>query len=147
MRCSGYTIGYCHLRQDQRLFRLDRILQVELRDETFTRPATFNTLQEVERALASVPKAWQVEVRLETTIAEAQYLVHSSKAQLEEVTDGVMLRCQTENLQEMSCILAGLGVPFVIHHPPELRVVLREYALMLAGYAEQVEEASSSQAW
>jgi predicted DNA-binding transcriptional regulator YafY len=30
-----YTIGYCHLRQDQRLFRLDRILHIEVTSETF----------------------------------------------------------------------------------------------------------------
>ena len=28
-----YTIGYCHLRQGQRLFRLDRIVQVTLLNE------------------------------------------------------------------------------------------------------------------
>src|SRR5262249_39517910 len=33
-----YTIGYCHLRQDQRLFRLDRIAAIEMMSETFTPP-------------------------------------------------------------------------------------------------------------
>jgi predicted DNA-binding transcriptional regulator YafY len=30
-----YTIGYCDLRQEQRLFRLDRIVQIEITAETF----------------------------------------------------------------------------------------------------------------
>ena len=37
-----YTIGYCHLRQDLRIFRLDRVLSVEPREESFTRPPGFD---------------------------------------------------------------------------------------------------------
>src|SRR5260370_24762963 len=44
-----YTIGYCHLRQGQRLFRLDRISQLILLDETFTCPPDFDTLDAAER--------------------------------------------------------------------------------------------------
>jgi predicted DNA-binding transcriptional regulator YafY len=66
-----YTIGYCHLRKAQRLLRLDRILRVEKTDERFLRPANFEALAAVQRALASVPRAWQVEVWLEATLEEA----------------------------------------------------------------------------
>ena len=37
-------------------------------------------------------------------------------------------------------LLAGLGIPFIIHHPPELRTVFRHYALVMMSYAEQTEE-------
>src|SRR5258708_24799099 len=60
-----YTIGYCHLRQEQRLFRLDRIQQVEVTSETFSPPVNFDALEAVQRALASVPRVWQIEVWLE----------------------------------------------------------------------------------
>ena len=40
-----YSIGYCHLRHDLRIFRLDRVLHVEPRDESFTRPSGFDALE------------------------------------------------------------------------------------------------------
>ena len=73
-------LGYCHLRQGQRLFRLDRIQQIEVTGETFSRPAEFHALEAVQHALASVPRVWQVEVWLETTLEEAQRRVHAGLA-------------------------------------------------------------------
>ena len=32
-----YTVGYCHLRQDLRMFRLDRVLQTKLLEDAFRR--------------------------------------------------------------------------------------------------------------
>ena len=36
-----YTIGYCHLREGQRLFRLDRITQIQMTSETFQHGSIF----------------------------------------------------------------------------------------------------------
>ena len=70
-----YTIGYCHLRQGLRVFRLDRVLQVEPLEETFTRPPTFNTLEYLRNSIARTPGTWQVEVLLEMTWEEAEHQV------------------------------------------------------------------------
>lgn len=134
-----YTIGYCHLRQDQRLLRLDRILQVEITDERFLRPAHFEALAAVQRALASVPRVWQVEVWLETTWEEAQRTIPLSRGHFAEQKNGVLLRSEVEDLPWMARLLAGLGIPFIIHSPPELRTVFRDYACVLMSYAEQTE--------
>jgi predicted DNA-binding transcriptional regulator YafY len=141
-----YTIGYCHLRKAQRLLRLDRILQVEITDEIFLRPANFNALAAVQRALASVPRVWQVEVWLETTLEEAQHKTLLSKGHFEEQNDGVLIRCEVEDLPWMARLLAGLGMRFIIHHPPELRTVFRQYALVMMSYAGQTEKAHNGSA-
>jgi predicted DNA-binding transcriptional regulator YafY len=134
-----YTIGYCHLRQGQRLFRLDRIQQVEVTSETFSPPVNFDALEAVQRTLASVPRVWQIEVWLETTLEEVQRQTRFPKALFEEADNGVILRVDVEDLPWMARFLAGLGVPLIIHHPPELRTVLRHYALTMANYAERTE--------
>jgi predicted DNA-binding transcriptional regulator YafY len=136
-----YTIGYCHLRQGQRLLRLDRIQRIERTDEIFLRPANFEVLSAVQRALASVPRAWQVEVWLQTTLEEAQRKTPLSKGHFEEQNHGVLVRSEVEDLPWMARLLAGLGIPFIIHHPPELRTVFRQYASLMMSYAEQTEEA------
>ena len=132
-------LGYCHLRQGQRLFRLDRIQQIEVTGETFSRPAEFHALEAVQHALASVPRVWQVEVWLETTLEEAQRQTRLSHAYFEKAHTGVLMRGDVEDLQWMALFLAGLGIPLIIHRPAELRVVLRQYALTLVGYAEHIE--------
>jgi predicted DNA-binding transcriptional regulator YafY len=130
-----YTIGYCHLRQDQRLFRLDRITDIEMTGETFFLPTNFRALEEVQRALASVKRQWRIEVWLQTTLQEAQRQLRSANARFEEKDSGVLFRVEVADLPWMARLLAGLGLPFRIHHPPELRDVVREYAETLAGYA------------
>lgn len=135
-----YTIGYCHLRKGQRLFRLDRIIHLEMTGETFPPKTNFPALQAVHQALASVPREWQVEVWLQTTLEEAQKQMHIPQAFFEEKNEGVLFRVEVEDLPWVARLLAGLGIPFIIHHPAELREVVRQYALALAGYAQQPEK-------
>ncbi|HEY7419550.1 MAG TPA: WYL domain-containing protein, partial [Ktedonobacteraceae bacterium] len=132
-----YTIGYCHLRQGQRLFRLDRILQATILNEMFSLPSDFQALAAVQQALASVPRAWQIEVWLGTTLEEIQRQTHLANAYFTEVDGGVLLRGDVADLPWAARFLAGLGVTLVIHHPPELRAVLHQYALDLVDYAER----------
>ncbi|HEX2914134.1 MAG TPA: YafY family protein [Chloroflexia bacterium] len=134
-----YTVGYCHLRQGQRLFRLDRIVQVEGLEGTFVPPADFNALAEVQRALATVPSVWQVEVWLETSLEEAQRQLQISEPYFEVGDNGVILRGETEELDWIESHLAMLTVPFIIRSPAELRNLLRQRAIRLAGYAERSE--------
>jgi predicted DNA-binding transcriptional regulator YafY len=127
-----YTIGHCHLRRGQRLFRLDRILEIEPNGETFSRPAAFDALAAVHHALATVPKAYRFEVWLDTSLEVVRWWAHVASMHFEEQDGGVVLRGEIDDLSWIAPRLAGLGVPLVIREPPELRAVLRDYALALA---------------
>src|SRR5947209_13019626 len=63
-----YLVGYCHLRGAIRIFRLDRIVQLQPSEERFTRPERFDSLGYAIQAFAAIPDRWLVEVLLETTI-------------------------------------------------------------------------------
>jgi predicted DNA-binding transcriptional regulator YafY len=134
-----YTIGYCHLREGQRLFRVDRIAHIQMTSETFPQRLNFGALEAVSRALASVPRVWQVEVWLETTLEEALQQTRQPRACFEEANGGVLLRVDVEDLPWMARLLASLGVPFIVHRPRELCDVVREYARTLVSYAERSE--------
>lgn len=56
----------------------------------------------------------------------------------EEKSSGVLLRGEVEDLSWVAQKLAGLGMPFIIHRPQELRVVMSQYAQKLANYAQQI---------
>jgi predicted DNA-binding transcriptional regulator YafY len=129
---AWYTIGYCHLRQDQRTFRLDRIVQIEPTEAHFARPEDFDALATVRQSIASIPNTWQLEVWLSTTAAHAQLLTSLPPTSFTAADDGVMLRSEIADLHAAAQDLASLGVRFVIHNPPELRTHLRRYALDLA---------------
>lgn len=131
-----YATGYCHLRRGQRLFRLDRILVVEPREERFERPVAFDALAEVERSIASRPGEWAIEVLLQTTIEEAREAVSPVVALLSETPDGVLLHGNTSDLPWMARYLAGLCFPLSVRQPSELRAALRDHAIKVAGFAE-----------
>jgi len=121
-------VGYCHLREDLRVFRLDRVLHAEMGQDGYTRPTDFDCLAYVTRSIALTPAGWLVDVLLETTLEEAQHMVPPALATLEQAPNGVVLRCYTNNLDWIAHLLAGLDCPLVIRQPAELREALQRLA-------------------
>jgi predicted DNA-binding transcriptional regulator YafY len=46
---SWHVIGYCHLRQDVRIFKLDRVRRLSLLESRFTAPAAFDLVEFLNR--------------------------------------------------------------------------------------------------
>jgi len=135
-----YTFGYCHLRQARRLFRLDRVISVEVLDRAFELPSGFDTPEGVLEALAAMREdSWSVEVLLETTIGEARGQLPKMGVSLEETLEGVVMRSSTSDLAWMSRVLAGLSFPFVVREPSELREALQRLAAEIVALAERAE--------
>src|SRR6185369_16687987 len=67
-----YVVGYCHLRQDLRSFRLDRITQIRLINVNFERPNQFDPLAYIMQAIATLPRKFAFELLLKTDIDTAQ---------------------------------------------------------------------------
>jgi predicted DNA-binding transcriptional regulator YafY len=131
-----YTAGYCHLRQDLRTFRLDRILALEQRDQYFERPESFDVLQHVLNSLTSWKESEQVEVLLHTTMEHAQQLTSHLMGTLEQFEDGIIFRRAPYQLEWVALFFMSLDIPAEILQPPALRDMLRSMAaraLQLAG--------------
>lgn len=117
-----YAAGYCRLRRDVRVFRLDRVLDADVVAETFEPPEGFDTLGHVLRSLAMAPGAWEVEVLLHAPIEEARVRVPSALAVLEPAPGGgTVLRCRVQQLGWVAHFLLGLGWPMEVRRPAELR--------------------------
>ena len=123
-----HLFGWCHLRKGPRLFRLDRVLDVEMLEEVFERPAGLDGPEEILETLVNTLGSWEIEVLLETSMEYAREQVPRIVASLEQVEDGVLMRCSVESLDGMARFLAGLFCPFVVRRPPELREALKEHA-------------------
>jgi predicted DNA-binding transcriptional regulator YafY len=115
-----YTVGYCHLRQATRVFRLDRIERIERLETAFRPPPTFDILDYLLTSFEAIADQWNVEVLLNLPLEEAHRRIPRTYATLVQDGDQVRLRSSVGDLHEMARILIGLGCTVTILQPPEL---------------------------
>ena len=135
-----YVVGYCHLRLNVRVFRLDRIQRVEVKKEIFTRPADFHILDAVLQSFVAIPDTWNIEVLLKMSLEEARRKVPLTLATLtlEQQTQGVVLSASIDNLDWMARFLVNLGCSFVVRHPTELKTALQSLAQEITCLAQEI---------
>lgn len=122
---AWYTVGYCHLRGDVRVFRIDRVAHVEPTDIPFVRPDDFDPLAHVQRSLALLPARWSVAIALEASPAEVERWVAPLFAVVTEENGAVLMRCTVTDIDWFARELVNLPFAFRVHAPPELLDALR----------------------
>ncbi|WP_242614490.1 helix-turn-helix transcriptional regulator [Actinomadura roseirufa] len=132
-----YVTGHDHRSGEVRTFRVDRVVSAEPGTDRYEIPDDADPVQHVTRSLARVPYAHEVEVLLETTLAEARRRVPASTATLTGHDGAVLMTTRAQHLDGMARMLAGLGHPFVVHRPDELRDHLRALARTLEAQADR----------
>ena len=117
-----YLGGYCCLRQDYRSFRLDRIQQVQILSETFEKAENFDFEAYVKEQFNT--SGMHMEVEFQGELSAVQQKIPTLYGTLTETPTGVLLQEQYDDVESMARYLMSLNLPFVIHHPPELREAL-----------------------
>ncbi|ETK37542.1 helix-turn-helix transcriptional regulator [Microbispora sp. ATCC PTA-5024] len=130
-----YLTGHDHRSGEVRTFRVDRVSGAVPTGEEFPEPDGFDPVGHVLESLAGVPYRYEVEVVLETTLAEARRRIPPSVATLSGSDGEVRVVARAERLDGMARMLAGLGWPFTIVRPGELRGEVRALARRLLGEA------------
>jgi predicted DNA-binding transcriptional regulator YafY len=134
---SWYVVGYCHLRRGMRMFRLDRVRGVELRDERFEPPAGFDGLGFALRSLATLPGRWEVEVDLARPVEEIRRWMPPTLGVIEAAANGgTTLRGRSDDLDRLARELLAFRCRFVVRRPAELRAELRRLAAEIGEMAE-----------
>jgi len=127
-----YCLGYCHLRQDIRSFRVDRILKLEVLAQNFEIPTNFD----LEAYVASQPYFQRrVQVRLYfAPEAAIQALDNQSRwDSLEEQPDSsIIVTLTVPDLEVAASIVMDFGYLAVVLEPEELRELVRERAEAIA---------------
>ena len=121
-RGRWYLGGYCCLRQDYRVFRLDRIEQVQILAETFEKAQDFDYEGFIRQEYNT---GVQVEVEFQTDLATMQQRISALYGTLTPTPGGVLFQAKSDNIEDMARYLMLLNLPFIIHNPPELREALR----------------------
>lgn len=127
-----YWLGYCHLRQDIRSFRVDRILQLGLTEQTFEIPADFD----LEAYVAGEPYFQRrIQVRLYfASEAALQALDNQSQWDtVEKQPDGsIIVTFAIPDVEVAASIVMNYGYLAEVVEPEELRVLVRERARAIA---------------
>ena len=130
-----YAVGYCHLRQDLRSFRLDRVTEISLVNADFERPAGFDPLAYLMQAIAIMPRKYAFELLLKTDIDTAHKEVFDVLGILEAAKDGVILRGSVGDLDWLARQISIFSFDFVVREPGELKEELRKHSVKLADLA------------
>ena len=128
-----YVVGFCHLRGGERSFRLDRVEAVRPLPSSFARPDNFDALGHLTRAIATLPRAYAIEVFLETDLATARREMFETVGVCEPEAGGTVLFAQADDLDWFARELARLPFRFSIRHPAALKTALRACAERLLG--------------
>lgn len=115
-----YVVGWCHLREAVRIFRLDRMLKLRLLASTFERPEGFDSRDFLLQTLDERFDDSRVEILLETDVDEARQWVPLVMGSLEETPDGVLLTSNVGSLEWMAYFIIGLPWPVRVLQPIEL---------------------------
>ncbi|MEZ4570558.1 MAG: WYL domain-containing protein [Thermomicrobiales bacterium] len=115
-----YLVGYCHLRDDLRMFRLDRIAHCRTLETTFAPPHGFDCLEFATRSIASMPGHWPVSVRLDLPLEAARERIPATHGTLAADGRSTIYRCTVDDLDSMARYLVGLGCRFTVLEPDDL---------------------------
>ncbi|MET8340239.1 YafY family protein [Streptosporangium canum] len=123
-----YAAGLDHGSGEVRTFRVDRVAGAVRTGRSFDDPGDFDAVAHVVGSLSAVPYRHQVKVLLATTMEEARRRIPAETATLTETAGGILLETRAERLGGMAQMLAGLGWPFTVITPDELRGEIRALA-------------------
>ena len=138
-----YLFGFCHLRLDHRLFRLDRIRHIRLLTEKFVPPE--NGAQEMELGTAwgmELGPEYQFQVRFWGDSARfvrgTQF--HPSQEVQEETGGAVLFAAKARGLRPVARWVLSFGGEAEVLEPAELREMVAEAFRAGAGrYMESVD--------
>lgn len=122
-----YVIGFCHVHQELRTFRVDRISEVALSDGTFVQSPGFNLQTYLKNELHTQPQV-KARLRFEPDFANILAGNHSYWETVETKSDGsVEVTFLSPALEWAASTTLAYGPAVEVVEPPELRVMVTEW--------------------
>ncbi len=127
-----YVVGYCHLRQDERSFRLDRIQKWTVLNETFEIPTTFD----ISAYLTVDPQFNQSYTATVRFSPQAVHVAYESRSLWRTITsqpDGSVIATLTSpTLEWAASTILAFGALVEVVEPIELRRLVAKWAGQVA---------------
>ncbi len=116
-----YMVGRCLLRQALRTFRLDRVSDLEVTEETCERPAGFDAKTYLRRAMPFVDAGYSIEVWLDVPVQQLESHFAAHRVMMAGENGGTTLKCARSSLEPFAAMLLSLNCPIVVRQPQELK--------------------------
>jgi len=136
-----YVIGRSRMHQAVRTFKLERIVGIEMLNESFVPDKKFNIAEYFGNAWHMIrdEKTYHVRVLFKPMVAgNVEEVLWHPTQRIERTPDGCLLfEADVDGIREISWWVLGYGDQAVVLEPPELRELIRRHAEgMLAAYRE-----------
>lgn len=142
-----YLHGWCHLRNDKRTFRIDRIRRVDVLPKPFDMPEGMDVIRAIQDSLALSWNEYKVEVIFDAPMCEVEEFLPRHFAILEELPDGrTKVNASSSNLNYFAGRVFAIPHAMEIISPPELIAIAREQAERLFAASSTVEKVNEAQA-
>lgn len=128
-----YVVGWCHRQGAVRSFRVDRVLEVRALAARFVRPEGLDVLAHLTTSIASLPRAFAIEVRLHAAPEVARRELFPSAGLLVQTDAGLTLRSQADDLAWFARELCRLPFGFEVLTPRALATAVAAHARKLMG--------------
>jgi predicted DNA-binding transcriptional regulator YafY len=146
-RGNWYVIGYCHDRQEPRMFALSRIKNARTIDKTFRIPASFDPNEYFDKEMgvwASSRKPYTVEFVVDSEIGtyalDRQW--HETQEVKENKDGSVRVKFTTTQIPEVLRWVLGQGHTVKVLKPPELVEMVKDEMEKVRGMYHEEEEVS-----
>jgi predicted DNA-binding transcriptional regulator YafY len=126
-----YVLGWSHAADARRLYRIDRVISVDVLDRTFTPPPDLDPLRDLEEQLS---QGWPhpVDVEIDAPVDEVRRWLPRSLGRTEAIDEGrTRLTGSTENLDWYATEIAEIHAPFTVVGGPEIRAAVGRLAQRL----------------
>lgn len=127
---NPYVIGWCHTRDEVRWFRVDRIRELKLLEQTFERRPDFNAKDHLEMIFQHEVGGVPVTVRIWFDAKTAPYIRerrwHPTQVLEEHEGGAVTLQMVVRGLNDVKRWVLGYGRGAIVLDPPELRKLVTD---------------------
>jgi predicted DNA-binding transcriptional regulator YafY len=132
-----YVHGWCHLRQDRRTFRVDRIRRIDVLPATFKPPEGLDVMAAIQESIAMAHSNWRIDIVVDAPLEELREYLPRQFAVLEEFdAERTRLQASSSNLDWFAWRISSLPFPMTIIEPQELRQTFRDAAARLQRIAD-----------
>ena len=128
-----YAIGFCHVHQEIRTFRVDRITDIALSERTYSQPTDFNLKSYLKNEVQTPPQVI-ARLRFEAETAHIPGGTQSYWETIEPQPDGaVETTFSAPSLEWAASTALAYGPAVEVLSPPELRAMVAEWIKATAG--------------
>jgi predicted DNA-binding transcriptional regulator YafY len=136
---APYLYAFCHLREENRIFRIDRIKELKLTEENFELPNDFSLADELDNAWGVEQGKKEMEVKVKFSGRAARFVPEyhwSDKQKIEEVNENeIIFKVKTGSREEIKKWILAYGAEAEVLQPRDLRQeIAQEVEKMMENY-------------